>query len=409
MMNILSYKVSTKRGQGQVEEVVVATLESTPKNATHWSRAKMADRSGLSKSTIGRIWKAFELKPHREDGFKLSTDPQFVEKVYDVVGLYLNPSWRCGFSSNAFQIRPIVDFDRPERSAIFARDQCVAFFGVDSNVATTTSSTCSAVIVGGRPARGSSTRPSRRSATKRARHLLTVFVEQCTRSATALLSRPSPQPRTIRDRNANACEDFARLDQRNSCSRSSSLRISSVFGRPVLGIPPFYHLTREFQAQDTRSSVVQEIGANCHRDARSFETSAVAMATGATSTSISPDAPDTTTDFSTSCAPYVSAARLIARPARIRTHEKQGAPRPQLQTRRALALTTLDLIARTLRATKTVPLAMRKIARAVSPSVLRDAPVWAGSSGGRDGDRTATLSWRWIERPALRSRWASRR
>ena len=75
----------------RVEEVVVATLESTPKNATHWSRAKMADRSGLSKSTIGRIWKAFELKPHRQDGFKLSTDPQFVEKVYDVVGLYLNP------------------------------------------------------------------------------------------------------------------------------------------------------------------------------------------------------------------------------------------------------------------------------------------------------------------------------
>jgi transposase/transposase-like protein len=75
----------------QVEDVVVATLESTPKNATHWSRAKMADRSGLSKSTIGRIWRAFELKPHREDGFKLSNDPQFVDKVYDVVGLYLNP------------------------------------------------------------------------------------------------------------------------------------------------------------------------------------------------------------------------------------------------------------------------------------------------------------------------------
>ena len=75
----------------QVEDVVVATLESTPKNATHWSRTKMAQRSGLSKSTIGRIWKAFELKPHREDGFKMSNDPQFVNKVYDVVGLYLNP------------------------------------------------------------------------------------------------------------------------------------------------------------------------------------------------------------------------------------------------------------------------------------------------------------------------------
>jgi transposase len=75
----------------QVEAIVVATLEETPKNATHWSRASMAKRSGLSRTTIGRIWKAFELKPHRVDGFKLSSDPLFVEKVYDVVGLYLDP------------------------------------------------------------------------------------------------------------------------------------------------------------------------------------------------------------------------------------------------------------------------------------------------------------------------------
>lgn len=75
----------------QVEDVVVATLESTPANATHWSRAKMAERTGLSRSTIGRIWKAFGLKPHWEDGFKLSNDPLFVEKVYDIVGLYLDP------------------------------------------------------------------------------------------------------------------------------------------------------------------------------------------------------------------------------------------------------------------------------------------------------------------------------
>src|SRR3954464_15202981 len=75
----------------QIEDVVVATLEATPKNATHWSRAKMADRTGLSKSTIGRIWKTFGLKPHRADTFKLSNDPLFIDKVFDVVGLYLNP------------------------------------------------------------------------------------------------------------------------------------------------------------------------------------------------------------------------------------------------------------------------------------------------------------------------------
>jgi transposase len=75
----------------QVEDVVVATLETTPGKDTHWSRASMARRTGLSKSTIGRIWKKFDLKPHLQDSFKLSTDPFFVEKVVDVAGLYHNP------------------------------------------------------------------------------------------------------------------------------------------------------------------------------------------------------------------------------------------------------------------------------------------------------------------------------
>ncbi|RSM56851.1 IS630 family transposase [Kibdelosporangium aridum] len=79
----------------QVEEVIVATLEQTPRNATHWSRTSMAQKSGLSKSTIGRIWRDFGLKPHRADTFKLSTDPLFVEKVVDVVGLYHNPPERA--------------------------------------------------------------------------------------------------------------------------------------------------------------------------------------------------------------------------------------------------------------------------------------------------------------------------
>jgi transposase len=74
-----------------VEELIVATLERQPKDATHWSRASMAAETGVSKSTVGRIWKSFGLKPHQVDTFKISNDPQFIDKVRDVVGLYLDP------------------------------------------------------------------------------------------------------------------------------------------------------------------------------------------------------------------------------------------------------------------------------------------------------------------------------
>jgi transposase len=75
----------------QVERVVIKTLEATPKGATHWSTRDMAKHSGLSHSTIGRIWRAFGLKPHRSETFQLSNDPLFVEKVRDIVGLYMEP------------------------------------------------------------------------------------------------------------------------------------------------------------------------------------------------------------------------------------------------------------------------------------------------------------------------------
>jgi transposase len=71
----------------QVEQVLVTTLETTPADATHWSTRSLARQLGMSQSAISRIWRAFGLKPHLVDTFKLSTDPQFVEKVRDIVGL----------------------------------------------------------------------------------------------------------------------------------------------------------------------------------------------------------------------------------------------------------------------------------------------------------------------------------
>jgi len=75
----------------KVERVVTLTLETTPRDATHWSTRAMAARCGLSQSTVARIWRAFGLQPHRTETFKLSRDPLFIEKVRDIVGLYWDP------------------------------------------------------------------------------------------------------------------------------------------------------------------------------------------------------------------------------------------------------------------------------------------------------------------------------
>jgi transposase len=79
----------------QVEEVVIKTLETTPKDATHWSTRSLAKEVGLTQSAVQRIWRAFGLQPHRRETWKLSKDPLFIDKVKDVVGLYLNPPERA--------------------------------------------------------------------------------------------------------------------------------------------------------------------------------------------------------------------------------------------------------------------------------------------------------------------------
>jgi transposase len=80
-----------KVSDAAVERVVIRSLESTPREQTHWSTRGLAKATGLSRMTISRIWQAFGLQPHRRDAFKLSPDPQLVEKVRDIVGPYMNP------------------------------------------------------------------------------------------------------------------------------------------------------------------------------------------------------------------------------------------------------------------------------------------------------------------------------
>ncbi len=87
--------VSARCLHGQVATVIERTLHSKPKDATHWSIRSMATETGLSHTAIRRIWNAFGLQPHRSERFKLSTDPLFVDKVQDIVGLYLSPPNRA--------------------------------------------------------------------------------------------------------------------------------------------------------------------------------------------------------------------------------------------------------------------------------------------------------------------------
>lgn len=80
-----------KIGDDTVEAVIIETLESAPENATHWSTRDLAKKHGISHQSVSEIWRAFGLKPWVEDSFKVSPDPQLVEKIRDIVGLYMNP------------------------------------------------------------------------------------------------------------------------------------------------------------------------------------------------------------------------------------------------------------------------------------------------------------------------------
>jgi len=114
-----------KYSDEDVERVLVQTLESTPKGRTHWSTRKMAAKTGMSHTRVGHIWRTFGLKPHLSQSFKISPDPQLIEKVRDVVGLYLNPPTNAVVFSldeksqiQALQrAQPILpmDFGQPER------------------------------------------------------------------------------------------------------------------------------------------------------------------------------------------------------------------------------------------------------------------------------------------------------
>jgi transposase len=96
----------------EVERVIALTLERTPPDATHWSTRAMAKRSGLSQTAVSRIWRAFGLQPHRSKTFKLSKDPLFIDKVRDIVGLYLDPPptkrWCCAWTKSRRSKRSIA-------------------------------------------------------------------------------------------------------------------------------------------------------------------------------------------------------------------------------------------------------------------------------------------------------------
>jgi hypothetical protein len=92
----------------QIEQVIVRTLEETPRGETHWSSRGMAKAIGLGRTTVQQIWRAFGLQPYRTETFKLSTDPLLIEKVRDIVGLYIANIARFAQQTLDFQAAPLI-------------------------------------------------------------------------------------------------------------------------------------------------------------------------------------------------------------------------------------------------------------------------------------------------------------
>src|ERR1035441_4696059 len=199
----------------------------------------------------------------------------------------LNVLVKCGLRPDLRQIRPIVDLDRPVRSAIEARDQCVASCGISSSVAVMTSSTLSSRIDGGRPGRGSSHSPSRRRVRNRLRHLPAVAGSTRRSAATCLLESPSAHASTILARSASAWLLLARrappaprpppqhrtpaprTPGQSAPARPASVNCPATSGQAQHGHPrpapavrqsPTCHqateLANQFQARDTRTALV---------------------------------------------------------------------------------------------------------------------------------------------------------
>src|ERR1700730_17745568 len=125
----------------KVEALIVKTLEETPVDATHWSTRSMAQKVGVSPSSVGRIWRAVGLPPHRSENLKLSTDPLFIEKLRDVVGLYLDPPERaivfCVDEKSQIQalnrsqpILPVLPGVPETRSHDYKRNVTISLFAV---------------------------------------------------------------------------------------------------------------------------------------------------------------------------------------------------------------------------------------------------------------------------------------